>query len=48
MQVWGHLNGRRAPAFALFGRNTAYIEYDLLMSIMGRYQWYPAWPTTHA
>ncbi len=38
MQYWGHLNGRRAPAFALFGRNTAYIEYDLLMSIMGRYQ----------
>lgn len=37
MQYWGHVNGRRAPAFALFGRNTAYIEYDLLMGIMGRY-----------
>lgn len=38
MQVWGHVKcGRRAPAFALFGRNTAYIEYDLLMTLMGRY-----------
>ncbi len=37
MQFWGHMNGRRAPAFALFGRNTAYIEYDLMMAITGRY-----------
>ncbi len=37
MQVHGHLCGRRSPAFAACGRNTALIEYDLLMTIDGRF-----------
>jgi len=39
MQVHGHLSGeRRSPAFAACGRNTSLIEYDLLMTLLGRYQ----------
>mgnify|MGYP003700449975 FL=1 len=37
MQVHGHLSGRRSPVFAACGRNTALIEYDLLMTIDGRF-----------
>ncbi len=37
MQVHGHLHGgRRSPAFAACGRNTALIEYDLLQAIAGQ------------
>ena len=37
MQVHGHrVGGRRSPAFAACGRNTALIEYDLLSGIAGR------------
>ena len=37
MQVHGHLHGgRRSPAFAACGRNTALIEYDLLLAIAGQ------------
>ena len=36
MQVHGHrVGGRRSPAFAACGRNTALIEYDLLQGISG-------------
>ena len=38
MQIYGHVHGgRRSPAFAACGRNTAFIEYDLLMTIMGKF-----------
>jgi aminoglycoside phosphotransferase (APT) family kinase protein len=38
MQIYGHVSGRRrSPAFAACGRNTCLIEYDLLMTIAGRY-----------
>ncbi len=38
MQVHGHLSGaRRSAAFAACGRNTCLIEYDLLMTMLGRY-----------
>ena len=38
MQVYGHVSGqRRSPAFAACGRNTAMIEYDLLLTLAGRY-----------
>ncbi|MCZ6896008.1 MAG: phosphotransferase family protein [Gammaproteobacteria bacterium] len=38
MQVFGHMAGvRRSPAFAACGRNTCLIEYDLLMTIAGRF-----------
>lgn len=37
MQVHGHLSGRRSPVFAACGRNTSLIEYDLLMTIAGRF-----------
>ena len=38
MQSYGHTSGRRpSPAFAACGRNIALIEYDLLMSIAGRF-----------
>ena len=30
-------NGRRSPAYAACGRNTAMIEYDLLMTLAGTY-----------
>lgn len=37
-QAYGHVcEGRRGPAFAACGRNTAVIEYDLLMTLSGRY-----------
>jgi aminoglycoside phosphotransferase (APT) family kinase protein len=37
-QAFGHVHeGRRSPAFAACGRNTAMIEYDLLMTLSGRY-----------
>lgn len=39
MQAHGHLfGGRRDPVFAACGRNTSLIEYDLLMTLKGRYQ----------
>lgn len=38
MQMHGHVTGeRRSPAFAACGRNTALIEYDLLMTLLGHY-----------
>lgn len=38
MQAHGHFTGvRRSPAFAACGRNTALIEYDLLMTLLGHY-----------
>ncbi len=39
MQAHGHWTGaRRSPAFAACGRNTCLIEYDLLMTLLGRYR----------
>ncbi|MEQ8663655.1 MAG: phosphotransferase family protein [Gammaproteobacteria bacterium] len=39
MQIHGHVSGRRrSPAFAACGRNTCLIEYDLLMTIAGKYE----------
>ncbi len=38
MQIYGHVHGgRRSPAYAACGRNTAFIEYDLLMTVMGKF-----------
>ena len=38
MQVHGHNSGeRRGLVFAACGRNTALVEYDLLMTMTGRY-----------
>ena len=37
LQALGHVNGRRSPAYAACGRNTAMIEYDLLMTLAGTY-----------
>ena len=38
MQMHGHVTGeRRSTAFAACGRNTALIEYDLLMTLLGHY-----------
>lgn len=38
MQMHGHVSGeRRSAAFAACGRNTALIEYDLLMTLLGHY-----------
>ena len=38
MQIYGHVHGgRRSPAYAACGRNTAFIEYDMLMTIMGKF-----------
>lgn len=38
MQMHGHVTGeRRSAAFAACGRNTALIEYDLLMTLLGHY-----------
>jgi aminoglycoside phosphotransferase (APT) family kinase protein len=38
MQAHGHVfGGRRSVVFAACGRNTSQIEYDLLMTIAGRY-----------
>jgi aminoglycoside phosphotransferase (APT) family kinase protein len=37
-QAYGHVvGGRRSPAFAACGRNTSLIEYDLMMTLGGRY-----------
>jgi aminoglycoside phosphotransferase (APT) family kinase protein len=39
MQAHGHVfGGRRSVVFAACGRNTSQIEYDLLMTMAGRYQ----------
>jgi len=39
MQAHGHVfGGRRSVVFAACGRNTALVEYDLLMTLTGRYQ----------
>jgi aminoglycoside phosphotransferase (APT) family kinase protein len=39
MQAYGHvLGGRRSVAFAACGRNASLIEYDLLMTIAGKYR----------
>ncbi|MBL6751237.1 MAG: phosphotransferase family protein [Nevskia sp.] len=38
MQAFEHVHrGRRGPVFAACGRNTALIEYELLMTLAGRY-----------
>ena len=38
MQAHGHLTGqRRSPSFVACGRSACAIEYDLLMTILGRY-----------
>ena len=38
MQAYGHVKGfRRSLAFAACGRNTSLVEYDLLMTLKGRY-----------
>ncbi|MDX2274565.1 MAG: phosphotransferase family protein [Hyphomonadaceae bacterium] len=37
LQGYGHVHGRASPAYAACGRNAALMEYDLLMSISGRY-----------
>jgi hypothetical protein len=38
MQAHGHVfGGRRSVVFAACGRNTSQIEYDLLMTIAGKY-----------
>ncbi len=38
MQMHGHVSGaRRSTAFAACGRNTALIEYELLMTLLGHY-----------
>lgn len=37
MQIYGHLRGRRSAAYAACGRNTCLIEYDLLMTIAGKF-----------
>ena len=39
MQAHGHVfRGRRGVAFAAMGRNTCLVEYELLMTLVGRYQ----------
>jgi len=37
LQAHGFERGRRSPAYAACGRNTALMEYDLLMTLKGRY-----------
>ncbi len=37
LQAHGHVHGRRSPAYAVCGRNTALMEYDLLMTLAGDY-----------
>lgn len=37
LQAHGFARGRRSPAYAACGRNTAFIEYDLLMTLAGDY-----------
>ena len=38
-QAWGHTSGkRRAVQYAACGRNTALVEYDLLMTLSGKYK----------
>ncbi|MEJ0048926.1 MAG: phosphotransferase [Rhodospirillales bacterium] len=37
LQAHGHVHGRRSPAYAACGRNTALMEYDLLMTLTGDY-----------
>ena len=38
MQAFGHVaRGRRGVAFAAMGRNTSLVEYELLMTLAGRY-----------
>jgi aminoglycoside phosphotransferase (APT) family kinase protein len=38
-QSWGHTSGkRRAVQYAACGRNTALVEYDLLMTLIGNYK----------
>lgn len=39
MQAHGHVfRGRRSVAFAAMGRNTCLVEYELMMTLTGRYQ----------
>jgi len=39
MQAHGHVaRGRRGLAFATMGRNTSLVEYELMMTLIGRYQ----------
>lgn len=37
LQAYGFERGRRSPAYAVCGRNTALMEYDLLMTLKGAY-----------
>ncbi|OHT21161.1 phosphotransferase family protein [Edaphosphingomonas haloaromaticamans] len=37
LQAHGFERGRRSPAYAVCGRNTAMMEYDLLMTLSGKY-----------
>lgn len=37
LQGLGHVHGRRSPAYAACGRNVALMEYDLLMTLRGKY-----------
>ncbi|WP_380878044.1 tyrosine protein kinase:aminoglycoside phosphotransferase [Sphingomonas sp. DBB INV C78] len=37
LQAHGFERGRRSPAYAVCGRNTALMEYDLLMTLKGSY-----------
>jgi len=37
LQAYSHEQGRRAPAYAACGRNVALMEYDLIMTLNGRY-----------
>ncbi|SNS27526.1 Predicted kinase, aminoglycoside phosphotransferase (APT) family [Sphingomonas laterariae] len=37
LQAHGFAHGRRSPAYAVCGRNTALMEYDLLMTLKGSY-----------
>jgi hypothetical protein len=39
MQAYAHVaKGRRGVAFAAMGRNTSLVEYELLMTLAGRYE----------
>jgi len=38
LQGYGHVRGRRSPAYAACGRNVALMEYDLLMTLAGDYE----------
>jgi aminoglycoside phosphotransferase (APT) family kinase protein len=37
LQAYGHMQGRKSPAYAVCGRNVAMMEYDLMMTLKGAY-----------